>query len=934
MVVSCGGPVVRALSPEQKKIFDREINYYDLDPCGGAATPVSTVAPGSGTPTGAIFPNLPPVAMASAIDTYIQQTNPSSKLSGHGGTIVDGAQNSNINPFLLVAIAQNESSLANPGDNNVQKGNNAFGRSATASQPHFDGGGAIPYWYKWTSMKASVDHTAAENQNANGGGDMAAYIRSQYGSAIDAGDMQGFVEAYVSEGAEGNAAYLSEATAIMDKMAQIAQAGGGGSSARASTEAEDPGLREKIGQMMFVGATNNKQEMIDVVRKYKVGGVMLTNESTSLYSKSAISEIKAAAGDTPLLIASDEEGGSVQRLKGQTGAYPNAKTLGGMTTEQVEKSAKEYGDKLAELGVTVNYAPVVDIDNGSNSVISGNNRAFSGDEAKITEKAGAFAAGMRSAGLTPVFKHFPGHGRADGDSHTAVVKTPNISSLRSSDLVPYKTLMKKGESGVMMGHLVVPGLTEGRAHEQTSINERAYALLRDEFSFDGVVFTDEIANMRAIVDKYSPPQAVSLAIQAGADMPLFNKNSSFGSLDEQVKATIDRVEKDVNDGNISQANIEKSTKRISKLKSSTSQTATSTEPINAACCSAGSSSTVLTGNGNEEQIWNYLITEMGFNDTQAAGIMGNIEQESGFDPEAAYVGPESDAYGIIQWVGPRRAALEAYAASKGKDKSDLGIQLEYMKKELESSGYKSTVLDPIKASTNIAEATRIWLEKFEVPCLPGAGQAACFDREMNIRLPNATTWLNRFGGGTAGTGSAAPAADPSAGGCGSGAGGSGGSDSVSSGTKAELIQKALNHPKIVYGNYGPAADQKDDVQNCLTETALAGLVSMAEHSGVKLPINAMATDHGGCSGGDSLHNSGRAIDIGYYGNGDSRHTADGDKLYSYLYRNRQALKIDELIWKYPPSGQKCVNNLQPTDCDTTYGGVIDDHNHHIHVGFK
>lgn len=371
-------------------------------------------------------------------------------------------------------------------------------------------------------------------------------------------------------------------------------------------------------------------------------------------------------------------------------------------------------------------------------------------------------------------------------------------------------------------------------------------------------------------------------------------------------------------------NITKATNKIVNYLETSPDESTNIPSVNQQCCLAGKS-TVLNGNGNEEKIWNYFIQELGLNDIQAAAIMGNMEQESSFDPKI--VNPRSGAYGIAQWLGNRKTNLENLAQSKGKPVSDLGLQLDFLKSELQG-GYKTTVLEPIKASNNIAQATRIWLERFEIPCTPGPD---C-DPEMQIRLPNAIKWLKKFGGGAANPG----ATDNSSqgGNCGSDSG-SGGFSPIKYSSKNELIERALASKNIVWGNYGSADDQKKDVKSCLTENTLVGLVTMAEKSGVKLPINSMATDHGGCTGGGgSLHNAGRAIDIGYFGNGNSRNTPDGNKLYSYLYNNRKELKIDELIWQDPPSGQNCVKNLEPAGCYTTYAGVIDIHYHHIHVGFK
>ena len=149
----------------------------------------------------------------------------------------------------------------------------------------------------------------------------------------------------------------------------------------------------------------------------------------------------------------------------------------------------------------------------------------------------------------------------------------------------------------------------------------------------------------------------------------------------------------------------------------------------------------------------------------------------------------------------------------------------------------------------------------------------------------------------------------------------------------------LSSSKIKWGNYGSATSQKADVASCLTNTTLSSFATIAQNSPVDLPINALATDHGGCtSGKSSLHNAGRAIDIGYYGNnsyGAALHKAEGDTLYKFLFDNRDVLQIDELIWQYPPVGYKCIDKGVVGECDTLYSlGTMNQHYHHIHVSFK
>lgn len=197
---------------------------------------VSDLTPGTGSSTGAAFPNLDPTSMSNAINTWITQQNPNSELSGLGTTIVADGQHSNVSPFLIVAIANKESSLASPSDYNVMHGNNSFGRSAGPGQPSFQGSRA---WYYWSSVKASVDYTAPENQNIPGGGDMATYLRDQFGSDIDSNDLLGFMEAYAPPSENNTNQYITEVQSWVSQLVSLttgtASAGVGASSVTSST---------------------------------------------------------------------------------------------------------------------------------------------------------------------------------------------------------------------------------------------------------------------------------------------------------------------------------------------------------------------------------------------------------------------------------------------------------------------------------------------------------------------------------------------------------------------------------------------------------------------------------------------------------------------------------------------------------------------------
>lgn len=175
-------------------------------------------------PNDITFPDLPEEGMASAIEKFIKKTKPNSKLKGAGQKLVASAKNSNINPFLVIALAKKESQLADPSDYNVRNGNNAFGRTATASQPNFQG---ARLWYKWSSVPASVDHTARENNRDSG--DHPAYLRSVYNSELDSNDLTALMNKYAPPHENDTALYIREIKADMTEMTKLTGSHTGGS---------------------------------------------------------------------------------------------------------------------------------------------------------------------------------------------------------------------------------------------------------------------------------------------------------------------------------------------------------------------------------------------------------------------------------------------------------------------------------------------------------------------------------------------------------------------------------------------------------------------------------------------------------------------------------------------------------------------------------
>lgn len=178
----------------------------------------------------------------------------------------------------------------------------------------------------------------------------------------------------------------------------------------------------------------------------------------------------------------------------------------------------------------------------------------------VTDYAGAYAQGLRDAGLLPVLKHFPGYGHGSGDSHTGVVVIPPLIDLQNSGLVPYRTLASV-PVGVMVGHLQVPELT---GDTPASLRPAALQLLRNGTGyggppFNGPVFSDDLSNAAAISDRYGVSEAVLRSLLAGADVALWVTT-------DEVPAVLDRLQKAVASGEMPAQRVDESLVRVATMK--------------------------------------------------------------------------------------------------------------------------------------------------------------------------------------------------------------------------------------------------------------------------------------------------------------------------------------------------------------------------------
>ena len=317
--------------------------------------------------------------------------------------------------------------------------------------------------------------------------------------------------------------------------------------------------RDKLAQLLMVGVTG-ADDARAVVDSHHVGGIMIGSWTDLSMMGAPLADIAAAAGPLPLAVSTDEEGGRVSRLADLIGTQPSPRVLAQTKTPaEVRGIAFQRGQAMRGLGITIDFAPVVDVTTESDDEVIGD-RSFGSDPAQVVEFAGAYAQGLRDAGVLPVLKHFPGHGNASGDSHEGGVVTPPLADLQANDLVPYQTLTTQAPVAVMVGHMQVPGLT---GSDPASLSNAAYGLLRSGGyggpGFGGLVFTDDLSSMGAINQRYGVADAVLRSLQAGADVALWITT-------DEVPAVLDRLEKALAAGELSQPRIDDSVLRVAVQK--------------------------------------------------------------------------------------------------------------------------------------------------------------------------------------------------------------------------------------------------------------------------------------------------------------------------------------------------------------------------------
>lgn len=329
-------------------------------------------------------------------------------------------------------------------------------------------------------------------------------------------------------------------------------------------------LEQKIGQFFFPAVfINDSEENIqateELIRKYNIGGLTFFhsrasaatnyeskkkiefNDDSYLRLKELIVRYQKCAS-TPLLMSIDAEWGLAMRVE-KTPQYPYAITLGALSENQKEliyEVGKQIASDLKSAGIHYNLAPLADINNNPNNPVIGY-RSFGEDKNKVADFALEYLRGMSDAGVLGCLKHFPGHGNTNVDSHLGLpILEENLEQLLANELYPFIKGIENQVDSIMIGHLAVPALNNGKNTSATLSKNIIQNLLREQLGYDGLVISDAL-NMHSVSKLYDiKGQLEWEAFNAGNDVLCFVENVPEGIQTILENATPERIDESFN----------------------------------------------------------------------------------------------------------------------------------------------------------------------------------------------------------------------------------------------------------------------------------------------------------------------------------------------------------------------------------------------------
>ncbi len=294
-------------------------------------------------------------------------------------------------------------------------------------------------------------------------------------------------------------------------------------------------------------------DLKNILNTVHPGGFILFSDNFDTFKKTKefIKNINQTAS-IPLFWSIDQEGGTVQRLKSlkdkKVTILPEAYEIGKTNNTEISREiGRVAGEELRVFGINMDFAPVLDIySNPLNKVIG--HRAFGTDASTVSKMAHSFGEGLKSTGVTPVYKHFPGHGDTKEDSHKDLpIINKTKEELYDRELIPFIDAIENGADAIMVGHLALPKIT-GSNIPSTLSKEITTDLLIEELGFKGLIITDAL-DMGALENNFTKEEIYERTILAGNDILLMpnplEANSIITKLVENGTISIDRINSSV-----------------------------------------------------------------------------------------------------------------------------------------------------------------------------------------------------------------------------------------------------------------------------------------------------------------------------------------------------------------------------------------------------
>lgn len=329
-------------------------------------------------------------------------------------------------------------------------------------------------------------------------------------------------------------------------------------------------LEEQIGQALMVGfwGITPSQNIIDLIARYHIGNIILFSRNIGdtrqvfELTQSLQRVAKEAGHRYPLLISIDQENGIVQRLGEAATLFPGNMALGAIGSDKIAyEVARATGQELLALGINMNLAPVVDVNNNPANPVIGV-RSFGEDPRLVARLGAAMVKGYRAAGVISCLKHFPGHGDTASDSHLALPAIPHaLERLETLELVPFRRGIEAGADSVMIAHVSFPALTGQGELPATLSPTIVKGLLRGQMGFNGAILSDCL-EMQAISETFGVERGAVMALQAGIDLMLVSH------LYERQRGSFEAIRAAVETNELAPQVIQQAAERVLKLKAS------------------------------------------------------------------------------------------------------------------------------------------------------------------------------------------------------------------------------------------------------------------------------------------------------------------------------------------------------------------------------